>query len=111
MTADISPEKKLEMGVNELETLMNIFSRWLKSDFDWAVGLLINEGSSGEEDEWDFLRIDWIQKYEDWLYPYLMRLHQTEHITDDQKRDFNNWAYDQIFLMLEALYGLEVKDD
>ena len=107
----MTPDDKLELGESELEVLKNIFSRWLKSDFDWAVGILINEGSSGEEDEWDFLRTDWVDKYETWLYPYIMRLRDTEHITKEQTRFFNNWAYDQMALMLEALYSLEVRED
>lgn len=108
---DMPAEEKLKLGDSELEVLRGIFSRWLKSDFDWAVDIIIKQGRTGAEDEWDFMRIDWIGKYEEWLYPYLMRLYQTEYITGEQRREFNDWAYDQIALMLDALYNLEVRNE
>lgn len=111
MKQDMPIEQKLEHGASELDVLRGIFSRWLKSDFDWAVNNIIQQGRSGEEDEWDFMRLDWIGKYEEWLYPYVMRLFQTEYITGEQRREFNDWAYEQMALMLTALYNLEVVDE
>lgn len=103
---DISPEEKLRRGADELDTLRQIYERWLKSDIDWAVEELHTNGSSGNEDEWEFLRGDWLEKWEQWLKPYVNRLHETEHLTDEQVREFIAWIYDTIEIMMAVLYKL-----
>jgi hypothetical protein len=95
-----------DIGKEELNTLSMMFERWLKSDFDWAVKILVEEGSSGEEDEWDFLRREWIDKLENWIGPFVRRLEVTEYITEGDVRDFGLKAVELIDLMLEALYIL-----
>jgi hypothetical protein len=58
-TPDIPTEKKLNMGEEELDVLKGIWLRWIKSDFDWAVEEVLQNGRTGEEDEWEFMRLDW----------------------------------------------------
>ena len=105
---EMSAEDKLKLGEDELKVLKDIWLRWLKSDFDWAVNYTLQYGRNNEEDEWDFLRREWIGKYDEWLYPYIYRLYRTEHITQEQKDDFSAWADNEMMIKLEALYSLEV---
>lgn len=97
---------KLKSGKKELEILMLMFERWVKSDFDWALEIINTQGCTGEEGEWDFLRRDWVDKLENWMSPFLFRLYRTGYITEDDLRKFGADAYDFISLMLTALYVL-----
>ena len=99
-------DKKKELGQAELEVLKDMFERWIKSDVVWAANIIATKGSTGEDDEWDFLRRDWIEKLEVWMAPYLIRLYRTGYITEDELRKFGEEATHTIKTMLEALYAL-----
>lgn len=99
-------ERKLKQGKKELGTLQMMFSRWLKSDVDWAIGIIATKGATGEDDEWDFLRREWIDKLENWVGPFVRRLWDTEYITEKQVRNFGVNAAHTIQIMLHALYKL-----
>lgn len=94
------------LGREELGTLRMMFRRWVKSDFDWAVNIIKEKGSSGEKDEWDFLRREWIDKLENWMGPWVRRLLKTEYITEEEVREFGEEAMHAINTALEALYAL-----
>jgi len=102
----IVEEEDLKLGREELETLAMMFKRWVKADFNWAVEVLEKQGSTREEDEWDFLRREWIDKLENWIGPRVRRLFQTEYITESDVRDFGNEAAIVIRIALSALYAL-----
>ena len=92
----------------EMETLSIMWARWLKSDFDWALRTIIKEGKPVEEGEWDFLRSDWMEKFEHWMYPLIQRLKETKYITDEEVREFVNKVYALMDTTLELIYKLEV---
>lgn len=104
-------EEKHKKGKKELETLSMMFERWLKSDFNWALRVVQKEGRTWEEDEWDFLRRDWIDKLESWVGPFVRRLHDTGYITSDELSEFGRNAAENIKIMLEALDKLGVKEN
>ena len=104
-------EEKLKKGKKELDTLMMMFKRWVKSDVDWAAGIIATQGTTGEEDEWDFMRREWIDKLESWVGPFVRRLRETEYITDRQVEQFGGEAARTIALFLNALYKLSEKKE
>jgi hypothetical protein len=99
-------EDKLKQGRDELHTLMIMFKRWVKSDFDWAVDIINKQGSTGEEKEWDFLRREWIDKLESWIGPFISRLLATKYVTENDVRKFGEEAAHTMKIMLKALYAL-----
>lgn len=107
----MTPEDKVALGEQEMETLRMMWQRWLKSDCDWAARIIVEQGGIKEETEFDFMLLDWKEKFETWMYPYVERLWKTEHITKEEAYDFNEWAYHMMTLALQALYALEVKSD
>jgi hypothetical protein len=99
-------EEKIELGYKELDILRRMFKAWLKSDFNWALGIITSEGTSGEEDEWDFLWRDWVEKLDTWLLPYAIRLRETEYVTEGILKDFVEELYDDMKVMLLAIKAL-----
>ena len=108
---DLTPEEKLVMGRDELQTLKQIFERWMKSDISWAIDYIRSYGSTHEEDEWDFLREDWLEKFSQWIRPYLNRLEETQYITRDDWVEYCDWAYVTIEIMMQVLYKLGEETD
>lgn len=99
------------MGLEEIEVMRGMFKNWLKSDFDWAIGVVLYQGNTGEEDEWDFLLDDWQEKFWDWMYPYVKRLKHVGYISQDQVGNFTSWAYAEMDLMIQVVRQLEVRVD
>lgn len=99
-------EEKLEMGRKELDILKGMFKSWLKSDFTWAVNVVIEDGVSGEEGEWDFMFAEWRDKLENWMSPYVFRLYKTGYITQKDLEAFGSEAYSAMSTMLSAVYAL-----
>lgn len=104
-------EEKKEYGAQELEVLKMMFERWMKSDITWAAGYIQEHGNTGEEGEWDFVREDWVEKFGQWIRPYLNRLEETEYITRQDWIDYNDWAYETMDIMLAVLYKLGEEND
>jgi hypothetical protein len=99
-------EEKLEIGCKELDMLRGMFRAWLKSDFNWAVEIVTTKGTTGEDDEWDFLLDDWREKFTDWLGPYLLRIRDTKYATEKEIGAFGAEMFGNMKIMLEAIYAL-----
>ena len=99
-------EERIELGRKSLDELRGMFKAWLKSDFKWAIGIVTTERTTGEDDECDFLWSEWTDKFTNWMSPYITRLRVTKYITDDDLRDFGEEMYDNMKIMLEAIYAL-----
>ncbi len=108
---DLTPEEKMALGKDELETLRMMWHRWLKSDIDWAAEIITEQGGVQSDEEFMFLKGDWIEKWETWMYPYIERLWKTEHITEKEAWEFNDWAYDLMQIALDAIHNMEVEKD
>jgi hypothetical protein len=101
-----TPEESEQYGQEELETLRHIFERWIKSDVTWAVEYMHTHDILNDGTEWDYLRGEWNEKLNEWINPYVLRLRQTEYITDDDTKAFVEWAYNLMEIMLQVLYKL-----
>lgn len=99
-------EEKKELGKKELEILGMMFERWIKADFNWALEYINKNGSTGEDEEWDFLRRDWIDKLESWIGPWVRRLYETGYITGEDVDEFGEMAAETITTALNALYTI-----
>ena len=106
MYKKLTDEEMKELGRKTLDELRGMFKAWLKSDFKWAVGKVVDGECTGEEDEWDFLLFEWRDKLENWMSPYVFRLYRTKYITEDDLRAFGAEMYGNMMLMLEAIYAL-----
>ncbi len=95
-----------EMGRKELDVLRGMFRVWLESDFRWALEIVIAGEATGENDEWDFLWEEWVEKFENWMVPYVLRLRDTEHTTTKDLNGFGTEMYNNMKLMLSAIYAL-----
>ncbi len=106
-------EERIEIGRKALNELRGMFRAWLKSDFVWAVEVVTAKGTTGEDDEWDFLLDDWREKFTDWLGPYLLRLRETEYATEKEIGAFGEEMLGNMKIMLEAIYALseDTKDE
>jgi len=101
----------MELGKQELETLKLMWHRWLKRDVTWAAEIVVKQGGILVENEFEFLRDDWLEKFETWMYPYVERLKDTEYITIEDAQDINAWAYGLMDVVLDAIHGMEVEKD
>jgi len=99
-------EERLEMGHKALDELSGMFRAWLKSDFNWALEIVEKEGATGEKDEWKFLWSEWTDKLENWMLPWVIRLRETKYITPDDTEKFVSERYNNMKVMLEAIYAL-----
>lgn len=94
------------MGREELELLRGMFKSWLKSDFMWAIKIVTAGKGTGEDGEWDFLWAEWTDKLTNWMGPYVTRLVATKYVTDEDVATFGEEMYDNMSIMLEAIYAL-----
>jgi hypothetical protein len=102
---------KEEMGLDELKTLKEIWKRWLHRDIIFAAEVVVKQGGQSHDGEWEFLREEWLEKFYEWMYPYVKRLYETEHITENEAGEFTSFAYAIIETALDAIRLLEVPDD
>jgi hypothetical protein len=88
-----------------------MWHRWLKSDIVWAAEIITKQGGVQSDDEFAFLKNDWNEKWETWMYPYVERLWKTEHITKEEAFEFNDWAYGLMEVALDAIHNMEVENN
>lgn len=101
---------KQEHGLDELETLKGMWKRWLQRDVMWAAEVVVAQGGQLEDGEWNFLEEDWKENFHLWMYPYLRRLYETEHVTEQQAGEFVSYVYIMMQLSIDAIRKLEVTD-
>jgi hypothetical protein len=102
---------KEELGIDELETLKGMWKRWLQRDVMWAAEVVVAQGGQLEDGEWEFLEEEWKENFYTWMYPYLKRLFETEHITEEQGGEFVSFAYIMMQLSIDAICKLEVTNE
>jgi hypothetical protein len=107
----MTPEQKRDLGIAELITLKQMWGRWLQRDIMWASEEIVKGNRTGKDGEWDFLLGDWEEKFYEWMYPYLKRLYETEHVLEQEIKDFATWAHGVMFTALDAINKLEVPKD
>ncbi len=96
---DLPPEVVRQHGVEELEALRFRVSLW-KEDY-------LRHATPGGGAEELYLCKDFIYEIEEYLYPYVRRLVETNHITREECVIFLDWCYAQVLEVAEYL-GLEM---
>ena len=97
---DIPPEVVRQHGVEELEHLRKRVCLW-RDDY-------IRHATEGAGEEEFFLCKDFIYEIEEYLYPYLRRLVETNHITPEECVEFMDYCYARVLDVAKYL-GLETE--
>ena len=99
---DIPPEVVRQHGVEEMEALRFRVGLW-RDDY-------IRHATTGGGAEELFLCQDFVNELEEYLYPYVHRLVETEHITREESVRFMDWCYAQVLEVAKHL-GLEAEEE
>jgi hypothetical protein len=75
-----------EAGADELQILKRMVLAW-KEDYT---------GSVPPDGGGEYLCQDFSHEIEEYLYPYLRRMVETDHISQDQAREFLEFCYRQV---------------
>lgn len=97
---ELSPEVIRQHGVEELGDLRTRVGYW-RDDF-------LRQAPPGGGTEWLFLVKEFHAEIDEWLYPYVRRLIETEHISPQQAADFMDFCYRQV---LEVAVHLGIAED
>ena len=97
---DIPPEVVRQHGVEELEHLRKRVCLW-RDDY-------IRHATEGAGEEEFFLCKEFIYEIEEYLYPYLRRLVETNHITPEECVEFMDYCYARVLDVAKYL-GLETE--
>jgi hypothetical protein len=97
---DIPPEVVRQHGVEELEHLRKRVCLW-RDDY-------IRHATEGAGEEEFFLCKEFVYEIEEYLYPYLRRLVETNHITPEECVTFMDYCYARVLDVAKYL-GLETE--
>jgi len=86
-----SKEVARQHGAEELELLRQRVLFWKDDYFSHAP-------AAGGED-YLFLVNEFVQEIEDYVYIYIQRLRETEHLDQDQVSEFMTFCYQQVFAL------------
>lgn len=89
------PEVLRQHGQEELEHLRRRVELW-REDF-------LRHAPSGGGEDWLFLVREFHAEIDEWLYPYVRRLVETEHITAREGADFMDFCYSQVLIVAQHL--------
>jgi hypothetical protein len=92
---DLTPEVIRQHGAEEIENLRARIVLW-KEDY-------LRQAPPGGGEEYLFLCKDFVYEIEEYLYPYVRRLIETEHIDRDQAAEFMDFCYQQVLEVAEHL--------
>jgi len=68
----------------------------------WRDDYIQSAPPRGGED-YLFLEHEFIQEVEEYIYPYVRRLRETDHLDQDQVNEFMDYCYQQIYALREYL--------
>lgn len=97
---DMDPAVVRQHGVEEMELLRTRVGLW-RDDY-------IRHATPGAGEEEFFLCKDFIHEIEEYLYPYIRRLVETQHITPEECVRFMDYCYAQVLEVAKYL-GLETE--
>jgi len=95
---NLTPEVIRQHGAEELEDLRSRIGLW-KEDF-------LSQGPAGGGPEYIFLCKDFTAEIDEYLYPYVRRMIETDHITKEEASEFMDFCYRQVLELAEHL-GIE----
>ncbi len=90
-----SPEVRRQHGLEEIEHLRFRVRLW-KEDY-------LRHAPPGAGEEFLYLCREFMYEIEEYLYPYVRRLIETEHIDRDQATELMNYCYEQVLEVAEHL--------
>ncbi len=100
---DLDPEIVRQHGAEELDHLRLRVGLW-RDDF-------LRQAPPGGGREWLFLVREFHAEIDEWLYPYVRRLVETEHITAVEGADFMDYCYRQVLMVAQHLGIIEEVPD
>ena len=86
-------ENPKEVGTDELQVLKRMVLAW-KEDYT---------GSVPPDGGGEYLCQDFSQEIEEYVYPYLRRMIETDHISQDQAREFLEFCYRQVMELRDLI--------
>ena len=86
-------EDPKEAGTDELQVLKGMMLAW-KEDY---TGLVPPDGGG------EYLCEDFSHEIEEHVYPYLRRMVETDHISQDQAREFLAFCYRQVMELRDLI--------
>jgi hypothetical protein len=86
-------EDPQEVGTDELQVLKRMVLAW-KEDYT---------GSVPPDGGGEYLCQDFSYEIEEYLYPYLRRMVETDHISQDQAREFLEFCYRQVMELRDLI--------
>jgi hypothetical protein len=86
-------EDTKEAGTDELQVLRGMVLAW-KEDYT---------GSVPPDGGGEYLCQDFSYEIEEYLYPYLRRMVETDHISQDQAREFLEFCYRQVMELRDLI--------
>lgn len=95
---NLTPEVIRQHGAEELEDLRSRIVLW-KEDF-------LTQGPAGGGPEYFFLCKDFTAEIDEYLYPYVRRMIETDHLTKEEASEFMDFCYRQVLELAEHL-GIE----
>lgn len=96
---DLTPEEIRQHGIEELGELRTRVGYW-KEDF-------LRQAPAGGGREWEFLIREFHAEIDEWIYPYVRRMIETEHISPKQAAEFMDFCYRQVVEVAEHLEIIE----
>lgn len=94
----MADEEKLEKGLLGLQEMILKAKDW----YNWTVK---NEIEIHPHN--DYVAREYLQKIQQWMYPYITRLHETDHITLEQMHYFSEYVMSLVFdLRVKAEEGM-----
>ncbi len=86
-----------ENVIKELDTLKGMLHNWKKGYLSWA---------SPDGDN-EYVLLEFREELEQQLYPYVMRLRETEHLNASEVKEFMDYCYSQVEDLRDQLSKVE----
>ncbi|HEC31003.1 MAG: hypothetical protein DRG59_11070 [Deltaproteobacteria bacterium] len=80
----------------------------VRKELDALRGMVLNwkesyRGYASPEGGNEFLVEEYLEEIEMYIYPYVRRMYECQHLTQDEARDFMNFCYDNVKDLRNAL--------
>lgn len=84
----------------EVETLKGMVLAWKRSYLGWAP----SDGGG------EFLAQEFLEEIDSYVYPYVRRLYECNHLSGPEAKEFLDFCYNQVEVLRDALREAEGKE-
>jgi hypothetical protein len=84
----------------EVETLKGMVLAWKRSYLGWAP----SDGGG------EFLAQEFLEEIDSYVYPYVRRLYECNHLSGSEAKEFLDFCYNQVEVLRDALREAEGKE-